>query len=128
MPVVARSRGDLRDPRELEHRFGMRSHEQRFVAEVLRVLPQLWVYRCDQLRSCGDFVLIDMSSPLALRRCAVIEHKQRTALRASNHRQLANHAWAVAELVQRRVLEPQVRVALLFGTAGPHELRSRALG
>lgn len=123
LSALAHSRGDFRNPRELEHRFGLHSHEHRFVEELLRVMPQLWVFRCDQLRSCGDFALVDMSAPLALRRCAVMEHKQRTRLRASRHRQLENHQRAVDELVRWRVLEADAAVALLFGCAEPTELR-----
>lgn len=125
VPALAHSRGDFRNPRELEHRFGLRSHEQRFVEELVRVMPQLWVFRCDQLRSCGDFALVDMSAPLALRRCVVMEHKQRTGLRATRHRQLQNHERAVDELVGQRVLEKDAAVVLLFGCAAPRELRQR---
>jgi hypothetical protein len=117
--ALAHRRGDFRNPRELEHRFGLHSHEHRFVEELLRVMPQLWVFRCDQLRSCGDFALVDMSAPLALRRCVVMEHKQRKGLRATRHRQLENHERAVDELVRRRVLESDAAVELLFGSAEP---------
>ncbi len=88
----------------------------------MRSLPQLWVFRCDQLRSCGDFLLVDMSSRLTLRRCAVIEHKQRTPLRPSRHRQLANHAAAVDELVRRGVVDGRAAVAVLLGSAEPRVL------
>ncbi|MBL8956180.1 MAG: hypothetical protein JNK82_35730 [Myxococcaceae bacterium] len=123
LAVLAHSLGDFRSPPELERRFGLHSHEHHFVAELLRTRPQVWVFRCDQLLSCGDFVFVDMSAPRALRRCTVLEHKQRTRLRESRHYQLENRGAAVDEVVRRRLVEPGAQVSALFGSADPRELQ-----
>ncbi|UJR86240.1 hypothetical protein [Sandaracinus amylolyticus] len=122
---IARARGDLRDPRELEYRFGLHSHERRFVRELLAARTQLWVFRCDQLRSCGDLVVVDMSAPRALRRCVVVELKQRVRVRAApKHVQLANHATAIAELAARGIVDPDPPVTALLGEVGVGTLAS----
>ena len=122
LAALAHRLGDFRSPPELERRFGLHRHEHHFVIELLRARPQVWVFRCDQLRSCGDFVFVDMSPPPALRRCTVMEHKQRTPLRPSRHRQLENRDAAVEEIVRRRLVEPGAEVSLLFGSVDPRQL------
>jgi hypothetical protein len=37
--------------------------EERFARELLRNKSQLWLYRCNQRKFCGDFVVINMSDP-----------------------------------------------------------------
>lgn len=124
LAALAHSLGDFRSPPELERRFGLHSHEQRFVVELLRVRPQIWVFRCDQLRACGDFAFVDMSAPRGLRRCAVMEHKQRTRLRSSSrHHQLENRGEVVEEFVRRQLVESHAEVSLLFGSVDPRQLR-----
>ena len=57
-------------------RFDMRSHERAFVKTVLAKRSNLWLFRTNQRRSCGDFIAIDMSpSRLADRRAYVMELK-----------------------------------------------------
>lgn len=113
---LARARGDVRDPRELEHRFGLHPHELRFVRDLLERHAQLWAFRCDQRRACGDLVLVDMSARLLARACVVVELKQRARVRESPaHLQLAHHLGAVAELVARGVVGPEPRVVALVG-------------
>ncbi len=57
-------------------RFDMRSHERAFVKTVLARRSNLWLFRTNQRRSCGDFIAIDMSSSRrADRRAFVMELK-----------------------------------------------------
>lgn len=56
--------------------FDMRSHERAFVKAVLGRRSNLWLFRTNQRKSCGDFVVVDMSSPRpALRTAYVVELK-----------------------------------------------------
>jgi hypothetical protein len=122
LPHLARSAGDFRPAPEIEHRFGMRSHERRWALALLRAHPQIWLYRCDQLRAAGDVVMVDMSAPRALRACTVIELKQRTRLRAApRHLQLAEHRLVALELARLGVLEPTASALALFGALDPAE-------
>ncbi|MEJ7598210.1 MAG: hypothetical protein WKG01_09900 [Kofleriaceae bacterium] len=124
LPAWLRDRFDL--PRvlagegwdcRLRERFDMRSHEQAFVKCVLARRTNLWLFRANQRRSCGDFIAIDMSSPRrAARRAHVMELKAGGRLvRDGAHLQCTNHRSALAELVARGVLDPASPVELLHG-------------
>lgn len=103
----------------LRERFDMRSHEQAFVKRVLARRTNLWLFRANQRRSCGDFLAIDMSSRRANRRAVVMELKAGVPLvRNGAHLQCANHRDAVDELVARGVLDPGSPVELLHGDDG----------
>jgi len=57
-------------------RFEMRSHERAWAKTVLARRSNLWLFRTNQRRSCGDFIAIDMSSARRLdRRAYVMELK-----------------------------------------------------
>src|SRR5690242_15609879 len=57
-------------------RFDMASHERAFVKTVLARRSNMWLFRTNQRRSCGDFIAIDMSSSRrAGRRAYVMELK-----------------------------------------------------
>jgi len=97
--------------------FDMRSHERTFVKTVLVRRSNLWLFRTNQRRSCGDFIAIDMSSPVrAERRAYVMELKMGERLVIGGARlQCAHYAFAVDELVAREVLEERSPVELLYG-------------
>lgn len=44
-------------------RFGFRCDERQFATDLLERKTHLWVFRADQRRRCGDFVVVDMSAP-----------------------------------------------------------------
>lgn len=98
-------------------RFDMRSHERAFVKTVLARRSNLWLFRTNQRRSCGDFIAIDMSSSRrADRHAYVMELKMGERLVIGGARlQCAQHGSAVEELVAREVLEPSSPVQLLYG-------------
>ncbi len=43
--------------------FAMSEPEKTFARELLRRKRNLWLYRCNQKNFCGDFIIVDMSSP-----------------------------------------------------------------
>jgi hypothetical protein len=98
-------------------RFEMRSHERTFVKTVLARRSNLWLYRTNQRRSCGDFIAIDMSPPRrAERRAYVMELKMGERLVVGGARlQCAKYGEAVDELVAREVLDESSPVELLYG-------------
>jgi len=71
--LLARDEGySLSVATELGERYALKSDEKPFVKELLRRKRNMWVYRCDQRRFCGDFVVVDMSSPAPGRRRVVV--------------------------------------------------------
>jgi hypothetical protein len=98
-------------------RFDMRSHERAFVKTVLARRSNLWLFRTNQRRSCGDFIAIDMSSSRrADRRAYVMELKMGERLVIGGARlQCAHYVSAVDELVAREILEGTSPVELLYG-------------
>jgi len=98
-------------------RFEMRSHERAFVKTLLARRRNLWLFRTNQRRSCGDFIAIDMSSSRrAERRAYVMELKTGDPLVTGGARlQCAHYRAAVAELVERDVLAAVSPVELLYG-------------
>lgn len=42
--------------------FALSAPELRFARELMRRKRNLWLYRCNQRRWCGDFVVVDMSA------------------------------------------------------------------
>ena len=98
-------------------RFDMRSHERAFVKTVLARRSNVWLFRTNQRRSCGDFIAIDMSSSQrAERRAYVMELKMGERLVLGGARlQCAQYRAAVDELVAREILEDGSPVELLYG-------------
>lgn len=43
--------------------FRFKSDERWFALQLLAAKPNLWLFRTNQLASCGDFLAVDMSSP-----------------------------------------------------------------
>ena len=97
--------------------FDMRSHERAFVKTVLARRSNLWLFRTNQRRSCGDFIAIDMSSSRRADRCAyVMELKMGERLVIGGARlQCAQHRSAIDELASREILEDRSPVELLYG-------------
>jgi hypothetical protein len=56
----------------LSERYALKSDEKPFVRELLSRKRNLWVFRCDQRRFAGDFVVVDMSDPRPARRWVVV--------------------------------------------------------
>ncbi|MGE0402069.1 MAG: hypothetical protein AB7T06_35535 [Kofleriaceae bacterium] len=97
--------------------FEMRSHERAFVKTLLAERSNLWLFRTNQRRSCGDFIAIDMSSSRRADRLAyVMELKMGERLVLGGARlQCAQHGAAIDELVAREILDAGSPVKLLYG-------------
>ncbi len=85
--------------------------ERAFAAGLLRQKPNLWLFRCNQRAFCGDFVVVDMSSPdPERRRVWVVDLKQGAPLRVGGGGagvQLQNAERAVAEVAARTGAVPR---------------------
>jgi hypothetical protein len=97
--------------------FDMRSHERTFVKTVLGRRSNLWLFRTNQRRSCGDFIAIDMSSSRrADRRAYVMELKMGERVVIGGARlQCAQYRSAVDELVAREIVDDRSPVELIYG-------------
>lgn len=97
--------------------FDMRSHERGFVKTMLARRSNVWLFRTNQRRWCGDFIAIDMSSSRRAERHAyVMELKMGERLVIGGARlQCAQYRAAVDELVAREILDDTSPVALLYG-------------
>jgi len=83
--------------------FAFKSDEQAFVGSLLTQKQHYWVFRCNQQRFCGDFVVVDMSCPESKRRrIFVIEMKENTELKIDSGAgiQLRNAAEAIEIIAQ----------------------------
>ena len=68
--------------RELHALFAFKSVEREFAMELLLQKRNYWVFRCNQQRFCGDFIVVDMSCPiLEKRKVFVIDLKENAALK-----------------------------------------------
>jgi hypothetical protein len=111
-----RARGRTTGPCRYDE-FEMRSHERAFVKTLLARCSNLWLFRTNQRKSCGDFIAVDMSSSRrAARRAYVMELKMGDRLVIGGARlQCAQHAAAIDELVARNVLDGSSPRQLLYG-------------
>jgi hypothetical protein len=112
-------RAVARDPRwtvRPDHavsRLRLSGPERRFARTLLRERRSWWVYRCDQARGCGDFVLVPMSPPDPADRVPVaLELKERSPLKPGGGLQLRNSGAAVGELVALGVVGSNQHVRL----------------
>jgi hypothetical protein len=102
--------------------FEMHDDEEAFARALLAHRKNLWVFRANQRASCGDFVLVDMSSPRPCsRRVWVVELKRGQALLEGGGGagfQLVRHRAALDELARRYGVVPLgITCRLLVGDA-----------
>lgn len=102
--------------------FAFKNDELSFARELLRRKSQLWLFRSNQRAFCGDFLVVDVSSPRPTRRPAfVLDLKQGAPLRLGGGGcgvQLKAAAHAVAELARRTgVMDPDREAELVTGDA-----------
>lgn len=95
-------RYSAREAHRLLERFSLSGPERRFAIALLRAKTNLWLFRCNQSQFCGDFLVVDMSGPKALRRVHVLELKAREPARllSGGGIQLANWREAVDEVAR----------------------------
>ena len=100
--------------------FALTQPEKRFACRLLERKRNLWLFRCNQRRFCGDFIAVDMSADLPRRRSVVvIELKSGVGLRfggAGAGNQLQRVGAAVTELVETEgVIAKDAPVTLACG-------------
>ncbi len=100
--------------------YAFRNDEALFARELLTRATQMWLFRSNQRRFCGDFVVVDMSAPSAeSRRAWVIDLKRGARLRLGGGGagvQLVNAPTALAEIAHRTgVLAPSPRAERVVG-------------
>jgi hypothetical protein len=91
-------------PRDLLAAFAFANDEALFAKELLVRAPQMWLFRTNQRRFSGDFVVVDMSSPVVpKRRSWVVDLKRGAPLRLGGGGagiQLKNAPLAIAEIAR----------------------------
>ena len=98
--------------------FEVSGPERRFVRSLLRAKTNLWLFRCNQRRFCGDFIVVDMSSATALqrRRVYVIELKANEPIKRAGGVQLARWRDAIDEIAAYHgIIEAAVEPELIRG-------------
>lgn len=103
------------------HSFAFKSDERHFARELLRRKSNLWVFRSNQRLACGDFVIVDVSSPVpAKRRAFVIDLKQGAPVRLGGGGagvQLRNADRVIRALEDEGVLGAEAIYELVTGDA-----------
>jgi len=103
--------------------FRFKNDERPFALKLLARKPNLWLFRANQLASCGDFFVVDMSSPdPAIRALWVLDLKQGSRLHwggGGAGDQLQNVGAALSDLSRRFGVVPQdAEPRLLVGDGG----------
>ena len=90
--------------------FAMTRPEVDFARRLLRRRRNYWLYRCHQRAFCGDFIIVDMSSPWK-RRSWAIELKANTPVKVgAGGVQFSRLDAALAELAEVRRAGPVLRL------------------
>ena len=100
-----------RESARLHASFRFKNDEDRFARRLARRKSNLWVFRSNQQRFCGDFVVVDMSSPNPKRRRVfVIDLKAGAPLKLGGGGagiQFLNAELAVQDIAQRARIIPK---------------------
>lgn len=104
----------------MSERFSFKNDEKSFVRELLFRKSNFWIFRSDQQGFCGDFVIVDMASPLKkLRSVAVIDLKQGAPLKVGGGGagvQFKNALLAVQAVAKEfEVITAEAPITLLSG-------------
>lgn len=97
-------------------------HDERFfVRRLLIHKQQYWAFRCNQTLSCGDFIVVNMSSPSTKRRkIHVIELKKNAPLKIGGGGvgiQFLRAGHAVAEITESGIVTADAGFNLVSGDA-----------
>jgi hypothetical protein len=103
--------------------FAFKNDEQGFARELLARKTEIWLFRSNQHAFCGDFVVVDVSSPSpARRRAFVLDLKHGAKLRPGGGGagvQLRNASRVVRDVaLATGALEAAAPFELLTGDAG----------
>lgn len=100
--------------------FKFKNDEKQFVKTVLSNKQNLWVFRTHQQRYCGDFVIVDMSSPdPELRPVVLLDLKSGASLKRGGGGagiQFRNAGHAIQEIaVETQIIPKHTSFELLSG-------------
>jgi hypothetical protein len=99
--------------------FALSGPEQRFARQLLQRKRNIWLFRCNQRRFCGDFIIVDMSAArLKHRSVAILELKshEKLTLDGGAGIQFRNATAAVEELANvDRVVSHKARFMRVCG-------------
>lgn len=101
------------------HCYAFKNDERAFAAALLARRTQLWLFRTHQAAACGDFVVVDLSSPDPARRTVVfLELKSGAPVRVGGGSagwQLRHTDLGLAELVSRGLVATGTPYEVLAG-------------
>jgi hypothetical protein len=109
-----------RDGIALEHAFAFKADELAFARMLLDVQSRLWLYRTNQRAFAGDFIAVDVSSPVVTRRRAyAIELKRgvRAKVRDEAALQTRNAARVLADIAASGVVDAHRDLTIVTGDA-----------
>jgi hypothetical protein len=99
--------------------FAFKGDEYAFAQALLRKKTELWLFRSNQRAFCGDFVVVDLSSPSpARRRAFVLDLKLNAKLRIGGGGagvQLRNAERVIRDIAATGVLGKDPRYELMTG-------------
>ena len=116
--VAARVRGRARAT--VCAAFAFKDDELLFARALLERQSRFWLYRVNQRAFGGDFVVIDVSSPVVARRRAFaveLKRGERTRVRDSGGVQQKNAPSVVRDIARTGVIDPDARAAFVLGDA-----------
>ena len=91
--------------------FELKSQEQEFCSQLLQHHKNWWLYRCNQKKSIGDFVMVDMSAPVKVfRQVWILELKFCHEFQYKKGFQLRNAQLAIQELIAQQLIVPETPV------------------
>lgn len=102
----------------LLEQFALSGPEREFARTLLRDKTNLWLFRTNQTRYAGDFIVVDMSAPdaRARRRVWVLELKANEKLKTAGGIQLTNWREALAEIAEHHgIIDANTDAELLQG-------------
>jgi hypothetical protein len=120
--TLVRARADVRAHAraEISHAFAFKDDELLFARALLQVHSCLWLYRTNQRAFAGDFVIVNVSSPVVARRAAYAVDLKRGApvrLHEGTGVQLRNAPRVLLEIAKTGVVDAARRPAILTGDA-----------
>jgi hypothetical protein len=114
--VAARVRG--RDRASVVAQFAFKDDELLFARALLDRQSRFWLYRVNQRAFGGDFVVIDVSSPVVARRRAFaveLKRGERARVRDSGGVQQKNAPRVIEDIAATGVIDRDARPAFLVG-------------
>jgi len=119
--IAATLRPRTRDLGMVAATYAFHNDERDFARALLERYTHLWLFRSRQSMACGDFLVVDVSSPaIARRRVFALELKQGRPLShgaGGAGWQLRNVRAAVAELVSAGIVDARSPCVMLAGDA-----------